>query len=237
MELRLEFESALSRAVVQNLPRFRGSTLAGSMLFRLMPCSSIVKLVIEQREFELDVKYRSHMAYVRTGPTWIEPYVVASVVETLRQGDVFFDVGSNWGFYTALGSVLVGDSGIVIAVEANAKPYCRLHHLLQSAKVTNALAFNYAASDRSGDLVKLGNPWFRMDTGGYVNGTHTGSDGRGVATKTLDRLWTQLGRPRVRMVKIDAEGFEPKIIRGGAAFMSEGVTDAAVIKVSEWTLA
>lgn len=237
MELCLKYSSEFTRKVVESFPRYRGSTLTASALFRLMPCSSVVTLIVGERAFNLDLKYRSHMAYVRAGPTWIEPCVVQYIIETLKRGDVFFDLGSNWGFYTALGSVLVGDSGVVISVEANPKPYYRLNQLLRSARVTNTLAFNYAISDRSGDIVKLSKPWYRTDTGGYVNGTGDGNNGVGVATKTLDQLWTQLGRPRVRIVKIDTEGFEPKILRGGAAFMREGVTDAAVIEVSEWTLA
>lgn len=237
MELRLKFTSKLARKFVENFPRFRGSALVASLIFHVMPCSSTVTLFVAGREFKLDLKYRSHMTYVRAGPVWTEPIVVEYIIETLKRGDVFFDLGSNWGFYTALGSILVGDLGTVISVEANPKPYFRLNQLLRSARITNTLTFNYAISDRSGDIVRLSKPWYRTDTGGYVNENEDGNHCEGIATKTLDQLWTQLGKPRVRLVKIDTEGFEPKILRGGAAFMREGVTDTAVIEVSDWTLA
>ena len=237
MELRLQFESRVARNVVEYFPSFRGSALAASMLFKLLPCSSTVALFVAGKEFKLDLKYRSHMAYVMAGPAWNEPGVVRFVVETLKQGDMFFDLGSNWGFYAVLASVLVGDRGSVIAVEANPAPYFYLNQLLHSARIINTLAINCALSDRSGELVTLAKPWYRTDTGGFVNRKENRKKGEGIVTKTLDQLWTQLGKPRVRLVKIDTEGFEPKILRGGADFMREGVTDAAVIEVSEWTLA
>jgi FkbM family methyltransferase len=236
MELRLQFESDVARRVVEYFPSFRGSALAASMLFYVLPCSSTVTLFVAGKEFRLDLKYRSHMTYVRAGPTWIEPGVVRFVIETLKQGDVFFDLGSNWGFYTVLASVLVGDRGTVISVEANPVPYFYLNQLLHGARIINTLAFNCALSDRSGETVTLTKPWYRTDTGGFVKSKEPGTDGGGIVTKTLDQMWAQLGKPQVRLVKLDTEGFEPKILRGGAAFLVEGVTDAAVIEVSEWTL-
>jgi hypothetical protein len=37
------------------------------------------------------------------------------------------------------------------------------------------------------------------------------------------------------MAKLDVEGFEPLVIRGGRDFFSTGVTDFALVEVSEWT--
>ena len=47
-----------------------------------------------------------------------EPAVLKQLVERLRAGSVFYDVGANIGFMSLLGSKLVGDTGVVIAFES-----------------------------------------------------------------------------------------------------------------------
>jgi hypothetical protein len=56
-----------------------------------------------------------------------------------------------------------------------------------------------------------------------------------ISTKMLDKLCKHIGSPQVRMAKLDVEGFEPLVIREGRNFFSRGITDFALMEVSEWT--
>ena len=48
-----------------------------------------------------------------------EPHVTAAVRRMLRPGDTFLDIGANIGYFTLMGSSLVGSTGRVIALEPN----------------------------------------------------------------------------------------------------------------------
>jgi hypothetical protein len=47
----------------------------------------------------------------------VERHQTAALVDVLRSGQIFFDIGANVGYYTVLGSRLVGVSGSVLAFE------------------------------------------------------------------------------------------------------------------------
>lgn len=49
----------------------------------------------------------------------VEPNVQAAMLQWLRPGSLFVDVGSNVGFFTLLGARLVGPAGTVVAFEAD----------------------------------------------------------------------------------------------------------------------
>ena len=57
---------------------------------------------------------------VTSGVTNIyEPHVCSIIKSILREGFFFLDIGANIGVHTCLGSQLVGENGLVIAVEAS----------------------------------------------------------------------------------------------------------------------
>ena len=72
------------------------------------------------------------------------------VLNMLRKGDVFWDIGANWGYYTALAAVAVGEEGLVVAVEANPLPFAKLVSLVKDVSLDNVLAFNVAISQIPG---------------------------------------------------------------------------------------
>jgi hypothetical protein len=55
-----------------------------------------------------------------------------------------------------------------------------------------------------------------------------------VASRTIDTIWQEAGAPKVRLMKLDVEGFEPQVIMGAKRFLREGLESAAIIEVSEW---
>jgi len=49
----------------------------------------------------------------------IEPWTTRLVQEMLQPGQVYFNAGANFGYYVALGGQIVGENGLVFAVEPN----------------------------------------------------------------------------------------------------------------------
>ncbi|MHC4159104.1 MAG: FkbM family methyltransferase, partial [Planctomycetota bacterium] len=211
-------------------PRIRGGSQIGSLLLRLMPfLDTKAFLELEGVKCTLDLKYRTHFAFLMSSFEPLESYIVLSI---LNKGDVFFDIGGNWGYYAFLGSVAVGDQGKVVTVEANRKTFHRMQEMLVASGLNNVIPFNIAMSNVTGDKVSMSLPWYKVDTGGFIKAGDSRFD---VRTKTLDLLWFQLGSPRVKMIKIDTEGAEPPILEGGTRFFTEGLTSAALIEISNWT--
>ncbi len=139
-----------------------------------------------------------------------EPHVAATLDRLLGPGDVFVDVGANVGYHAFRASARVGDSGRVVAVEANPENARLIAHTVGVNALTNV------------ELVPLALAAGR----GYANfGTHVGSNGgllpdgedtigsgRGtiVPTMALDDLHLDA----VSVIKIDVEGAEGVVVDG-----------------------
>ena len=116
------FASKINSFIVSHFPRVKGYALLESMLHKILPFNPKVTILLgSTHRLFLDVRYRSHLLYVAGGGRH-EPAVTAFVTAHLEEGDKFFDFGSNWGYYSALASAIVGKNGLVVAVEANFIP-------------------------------------------------------------------------------------------------------------------
>jgi FkbM family methyltransferase len=137
-----------------------------------------------------------------------EPQKQQWMVREIRSNSVFWDVGANVGFYSLLGSKLVGP-GKVFAFEPVPRniEYLTKHLALNRAK--NVEILEIAVSDR------IGKSSFEIeDTGsmGHLSGNGTLT----VPTATLDSLVEQGKVLAPNCVKMDIEGAELLALRGAA---------------------
>ncbi len=127
----------------------------------------------------------------------------------LRRRDVVYDVGAHVGLYTLLSSVKVGAEGHVYAFEPSARNVHYLRQHIELNRLDNCTIVDAAVSDRSG--------WQHFeptihDTAGYVSETGPMT----VRTLALDEfLWAEHGMRPPNAIKINAEGAEMDILRGG----------------------
>ncbi len=230
LDITYSFPSTLIRRVLERMPYGRGISQIGSFLLRFIPfLDKRAFLELKGIKCTLDLTYRTHFAFLMNSFEPLESYLVFSI---LNKGDVFFDIGSNWGYYTFLGSIAVGDHGKVVSVEANRNTFYRFQNMITTSKLGNILPFNLAMSNVIGDKVSISLPWYKVDTGGFIKENDYRFE---VSTKTLDLLWLQLGSPRVKMIKIDTEGAESLILEGGSRFFTEGLECAALVEIANWS--
>lgn len=163
-----------------------------------------------------------------------EPVYEALLPRLLRPGDVFVDVGANFGLYSLLASRLVGSGGAVYAIEASPTIYARLLRNLEINAASNVVAFNLAASDRAGCLTVYLGP----DTNSGATSTVDEAvelPRRGAALETEveakplwqivpDQLW-----PKIAVIKIDVEGAEARVLEGLAPMLTALPERAAII--------
>lgn len=142
---------------------------------------------------------------------WYEPDAVAVIDSLVLAGDTCIDIGANVGALTLALARRVGPSGKIFAFEPGPLTYPRL---LRNIRLNPAIARCVVAerlglSDTPGELLwseEVGNPG---------NATLLGSSGVPVQVVTVDDYFGRLQLERIRLVKIDVEGMELEVLRGG----------------------
>lgn len=75
--------------------------------------------------------------------------LVGYLLEAVRPGDAFLDVGANVGYYTAMAARAVGPSGMVVAVEPAEEPLSLLSRSIAENRWHNVVLCSLAASSRT----------------------------------------------------------------------------------------
>jgi len=148
------------------------------------------------------------------------------IERTLRRGDLFVDVGAHWGFFTLQAATHPAGDVAVVSFEPELMNAMVLSENVVTNKVHEAVTVVCAACGSVHDLAPLTT---NSTMGHSINGVGLPENGiRGrpqwVAVIGLDaalaNLRTQAGRRLI--LKIDAEGFEPRIIAGARSLLQSG---------------
>jgi FkbM family methyltransferase len=158
--------------------------------------------------------YNRHDYYIGRS---IEHYGEFSALEMtlFRQmcapGHIILEVGANIGAHTVGLARLVGPLGRVIAFEPQRLPFQTLCANIALNSIDNVDCCWAALSSQPGyiDVPEL-NPREVFNFGAVT--LDRGQTGRRVACHTLDQY---IGLPRVDLVKVDVEGMEADVLRGG----------------------
>lgn len=140
-------------------------------------------------------------------PDWPE---MNFLMDFLRPGDLFLDVGANVGAYTVLAAGIPDVQ--VIALEPSDAAWRRLKENIQMNGFTGVEALRVAAAEKSGVLLLTRD----QDTVNRVVEAG-GFDGRteSVEGVTVDEVISIHGDGRaLSLMKVDVEGYEPAVLRG-----------------------
>ena len=129
-----------------------------------------------------------------------------------RDGMTFLDVGANLGYYTALATRAVGPNGRVLAVEPDPDSFGYLEQTIAANAVGNVQAFPVAASDAPATLPLYISTDNRGDNRLYASGEDRPQVE--VVARPLDALLRENKINTVDLIKIDVQGYEPRVIAG-----------------------
>jgi FkbM family methyltransferase len=139
----------------------------------------------------------------------------------LRQGDVMVDVGANVGYISAVAASRIGTTGEVHGFEPLQECFARLQALEGLNPQYKFHFHNVALGEQAGSLPISYDPH-----GGSRNATlvpdHAAPATRSVPVMRLDTYIAQnIAQPeRIRLIKIDVEGYEFPVLRGAEQFFA-----------------
>jgi FkbM family methyltransferase len=147
------------------------------------------------------------------------------LVAQVQVGDVVWDVGANWGYFTLLASRLTGPRGRVFAFEPLPYNLAVLRDVVDGNRLANVEVVDVAVSDRDGTASLAWAP------GEYATPSLARSGGEliTVATSCADSLASRLRRPA--LVKVDVEGAEVLVLEGAGALLRSEVKPRWIVEV------
>jgi FkbM family methyltransferase len=142
------------------------------------------------------------------------------IVNNLREGDAFLDIGAHFGYYTLLAEKITGPSGKVISVEASPETFKVLR--LNTNGISNIQASNLALSEsQNGTVTFCVFPVYYSELNTLNPLQYSSSSWFGqvkskmveVATTTISSILDQ-HNVHPRIIKIDVEGAEDRVLKG-----------------------
>lgn len=148
---------------------------------------------------------------------WYDLKTQLALEVLLREGDRVVDVGANYGHFSLAAAALVGPTGHVHAFEPNPATFARLQvNLMLNPEVVQVAATNAGLGDREGEL-DLMVPSINSGGASFAGSRHVDTTVVRCPVLVGDQV---LGPDPVRLVKIDVEGFELRVLRGLARTIS-----------------
>ena len=165
--------------------------------------------------------------YVYLFGTW-EPDLAAFLRRRLGPGDTFVDVGANVGCVSALASRLVGPRGTVVAIEPSPPVIAALNDTVARNDLANVRIVAAAASDRDHEVPLFVGP--NHNIGSTATVAHSGLQEEGqVQAAPLGSLVTREELATTRVIKIDVEGAEDRVLAGMVASVDVLAPEAELV--------
>lgn len=176
--------------------------------------------------FGATLVYRRGDPLVERNERWggYEHETIAAISRELEatESRILLDVGANIGLIS-LGVLATVPGASVYAFEPGPRQRALLARTIRRNGLESRIELSALALSDS-----AGRADFAVHSSRHVAGDgfrDTGRAGRGrvvtVETETLDRWWDGKARPRVAVVKLDTEGSELMILRGGGAMLAQ----------------
>jgi FkbM family methyltransferase len=143
--------------------------------------------------------------------------------QLLAPGGVFFDVGSNEGWFGMVACKAVGEAGRVFAVE----PQERLWSVIMKNAALNGFAnftlLPFGVSSHDGSGVMNLYPSLNSGSSGVASKKRRYERTQDMALLTLAKIIDQCGVDRIDLLKMDIEGLELQALRGAGQHLGSTI--------------
>lgn len=144
-----------------------------------------------------------------------EPLTTNLLKQELRRGMTCLDIGSNIGYYALLEQKMVGREGKVITIEPSLLNFSYLRKNLSQNGFGDLESYNFALSSHDGHTNFL--MAAKSNLSKIVDASESPQDGVVVTVPamTLDSFAAEHGLDGLDLLRMDVEGHEDEILRGG----------------------
>ena len=172
------------------------------------PPLSIRKVIRNGIHYKLDISdYMEWCIYfgIQTEPRTI-------LFKYINKGDIVFDIGANIGEVSLNAAKLVGDSGSVHSFEPASECCCKLQKNVSLNSFETIVINNIGLGDLKGDFFI--STEFKNNRGGFRI-QPSGNNNPNIKVDTLDNYVSSISPEKINLIKIDVEGFEYNVLKGG----------------------
>ena len=182
--------------------------------------------------FEFDLNKGNHKTvhgYLSQG-IFYEPDLTNLMIRALRPGDLAIDIGANLGCHSLFMSKFVGSTGRVFAFEPDPRNLSDFKKNLSLNDIANINLFEIAVSNRKGKVnivsSNLDGGWSAVSIGENDNFENSELI-MDIPTSSLDEIvkWN-----KVRLAKIDVEGYEGEVLDGAENIINQQLVDFWIIE-------
>ena len=184
------------------------------MLRALLRPGTTDSMVTIQGGIGAGLRFHTHRASGEYSSGLNELPLQNALAQSLKPGDVFYDIGANIGFFTVIGARLVGERGQVFTFEPVPENALAARQNAERNNFAQVTVIQKAVSTRSGEGQLL---LTRHPGGASLHTDAPTPDATGLTTVTLvsiDDFIFQEGNPPPAVVKIDVEGAELDVLQG-----------------------
>lgn len=218
----------LNRFVLRYWPASLGKMLVWRLINRLNARLGVelIGMATWGGRFACDLRDLIQARIYYTG-VW-EPSLTMFFPTCLSPGDVCVDVGANVGYFSVLAASIVGPTGRVVAIEASPSVFATLKRNVELNKVTNVRMLNIAAADAGGVVEVYAGPNTNVGTTSLLAWRGGILEGKVEARPLIDVL-REAGLDAIKLIKIDVEGFETRVLRHLLAHVDELRPDVTIV--------
>ena len=182
-------------------------------------CGNNIDSLISRSGWCLKIGHCSDRALLRLRASAVlgiyENTLLQLLGEFVERGDVLIDVGANEGYITLPLAMMVENAGHIYSIEPHPANISILNENIQLNNLSNITVIPEAASDTNGIMKFSGDKaWGTLVhdqiKGGLIN----------VRVDLLDNMIPDNLKASIKLIKIDAEGNEIRIIRGAKNLIS-----------------
>lgn len=198
-----------------------------------------------QVKLDLDEQYKNEKtiaSFIRSG-RYYEPDVSLALIRLVRDGDSVVDVGANAGFFSVLLGALTGAAGRVLSIEPGAHNLSRLKNNLALNGFSHVTVSDRPVTDKEGEVSFFINS---DDSGGNAlwdpsqfpgnRKTSENPIAHTLSATTLEQAVAAAGLPVPRLIKIDTEGAEQRILEGAGSLIRDRKVPYVVAELHEFGL-
>ncbi|MDP7069579.1 MAG: FkbM family methyltransferase [Candidatus Peribacteraceae bacterium] len=147
----------------------------------------------------------------------------------LRKGDTFIDAGANIGVMSLHASMHVGSTGSVYSFEPVSETYDILQKNITLNECENINAVNVALGEYEGEAMMY-KP--NRSQASMIKQSEKYKEVQTATVKTLDQFIQEEGITKVRMLKIDVEGWELEVMKGASNLLNSSELPILIVEYS-----